>query len=80
MSIHGVSYAFSALVNSGAALTLIDTQLLKQLDIPTMSCEPAINVIAVNNKPIGEGISLQTTLLRLCSGSLLRHFGQAQAF
>jgi len=58
----------SALVDSGAALNLIHQDLVQELQIPTVPCIPAINVTAVNNAPIGTGITHQTVPLTLRIG------------
>lgn len=49
----------SVLVDSGATVNLIHNDFVQKLKIPTMSCIPSINVIAVDNKPIGPGINQQ---------------------
>lgn len=58
----------SALVDSGAAVNLIHEDLVQELKIPTLPCIPSINITAVDNKPIGQGISQQTFPITLKVG------------
>lgn len=58
----------TALTDSGAALSLIHWDLISKFNIPTHPCIPPIKISAVNNKPIGDGITHQTLPMQL-------HFG-----
>ncbi len=49
-----------ALIDSGSALNLIHHELVHELNIPIIPCIPPINIIAINNQPIGGGITHQT--------------------
>ncbi|KAK3547954.1 hypothetical protein QTP70_001315 [Hemibagrus guttatus] len=44
-----------SLIDSGAAINLIDSNLVGKLQLPTVPCTPPLRVMAVNNEPIGEG-------------------------
>ncbi|KAK3561430.1 hypothetical protein QTP86_002543 [Hemibagrus guttatus] len=48
----------SALVDSGAAVNLIDHHLVEELYLP---CETPLQVMAINNRPNGKGLSVQQT-------------------
>ncbi len=50
----------SALIDSGSALNLIHYELVHELNILVIPCIPPINIIAINNQPIGGGITHQT--------------------
>ncbi|KAK3527009.1 hypothetical protein QTP86_006384 [Hemibagrus guttatus] len=45
----------SALIDSGAAVNLIDGVLVEELGIPTFPCVPALRITAIDSQPIGEG-------------------------
>ncbi|KAK3516723.1 hypothetical protein QTP70_022519, partial [Hemibagrus guttatus] len=52
------------LIDSGAAINLIDGALVEELGIPTFPCIPALRITAINSQPIGEGyLKHQTELL-----------------
>ncbi|KAK3518488.1 hypothetical protein QTP70_001478 [Hemibagrus guttatus] len=56
----------AALIDSGAAINLMDKSLVEELQLPTVPCTPPLWVMAVDNKPIGEGhLYLKTKLLTL---------------
>ncbi|KAK3519786.1 hypothetical protein QTP70_004949 [Hemibagrus guttatus] len=53
-----------ALINSGAAVNLIDGALVEELEIPTSPCVPSLRIMAIDSQPIGEGyLKHQTELL-----------------
>lgn len=56
------------LTDSGAALNLIHKDLITKFNIPTLPCTPPIRISAVNDAPIGDGITQQTQPLQLCIG------------
>ncbi|XDV30709.1 hypothetical protein PO909_033561 [Leuciscus waleckii] len=60
--------ACKALIDFGAALNLIHKDLIVKFNIPTQPCTPPIKISAVNNAPIGDGITQQTQPLRLHVG------------
>ncbi|KAK3574553.1 hypothetical protein QTP86_009553 [Hemibagrus guttatus] len=65
----------SALIDSGAAVNLIDGALVEELRIPTFPCVPALRIMAINSQPIGEGyLKRQTELLEFQVG--LFHYKQ----
>ncbi|KAK3573255.1 hypothetical protein QTP86_015770 [Hemibagrus guttatus] len=54
----------SALINSGAAVNLINRALVEELRIPTSPCVPSLKITAIDSQPIGEGyLKRQTELL-----------------
>ncbi|KAK3508869.1 hypothetical protein QTP70_010724 [Hemibagrus guttatus] len=54
----------SALIDSGAAVNLIDGALVEKLGIPTFPCLPPLRIMAIDSRPIGEGyLKHQTELL-----------------
>lgn len=55
-------------MDSGSAVNLIHDDLIQELKIPTLPCIPSINVTAVDNEPIGQGISQQTVAITLQVG------------
>ncbi|KAK3555096.1 hypothetical protein QTP86_009015 [Hemibagrus guttatus] len=58
-----------ALIDSGAAVNLIDGALVEKLGIPTFPCMPSLRITAIDSQPIGEGyLKRQTELLefRVC--------------
>ncbi|KAK3548962.1 hypothetical protein QTP70_022660 [Hemibagrus guttatus] len=57
------------LIDSGAAVNLIDGALMEELRIPTFPCIPALRITAIDNQPIGEGyLKRQTELLEFQVG------------
>ncbi|KAK3531962.1 hypothetical protein QTP86_002248 [Hemibagrus guttatus] len=53
-----------ALIDSGAAMNLIDGALVEELGISTSPCVPSLRITAIDSQPIGEGyLRLQTELL-----------------
>lgn len=61
----------AALIDSGSALSLINKTLDDRLQIPTIPCFPTITVTAINNHPIGSGITHQTVPVMLQVGLFL---------
>ncbi|KAK3552255.1 hypothetical protein QTP86_006086 [Hemibagrus guttatus] len=49
------SFPVSALIDSGAAINIIDSGLVEKLRLPTIPCVPLLRVTAITNQPIGEG-------------------------
>ncbi|KAK3571328.1 hypothetical protein QTP86_007563 [Hemibagrus guttatus] len=67
VSNRGVSV--SALIDSGAAVNLIDGALVEKLGIPTFPCLPPLRITAIDSHPIGEGyLKHQTELLNFRVG------------
>ncbi|KAK3518698.1 hypothetical protein QTP70_008581 [Hemibagrus guttatus] len=59
----------SALIDSGAAVNLIDGALVERLGIPTFPCLPPLRITAIDSRPIGEGyLKRQTELLKFRVG------------
>ncbi|KAK3534983.1 hypothetical protein QTP70_001946 [Hemibagrus guttatus] len=59
----------SALIDSGAAVNLIDGALVERLGIPTFPCLPPLRIMAIDSHPIGEGyLKRQTELLNFRVG------------
>ncbi|KAK3513184.1 hypothetical protein QTP70_009766 [Hemibagrus guttatus] len=59
----------SALIDSGAAVNLIDRALVEELGIPTFPCVPSLRITAIDSQPIGEGyLKRQTELLEFQVG------------
>ncbi|KAK3571511.1 hypothetical protein QTP86_012860 [Hemibagrus guttatus] len=53
-----------ALIDSGAAVNLIDRALVEELGIPTFPCVPSLRITAIDSQPIGEGyLTRQTELV-----------------
>ncbi|KAK3538674.1 hypothetical protein QTP86_012137 [Hemibagrus guttatus] len=53
-----------ALIDSGAAVNLIDGALVEELGISTSPCVPSLRITAIDSQPIGEGyLKRQTELL-----------------
>ncbi|KAK3516007.1 hypothetical protein QTP70_000893 [Hemibagrus guttatus] len=53
-----------ALIDSGAAVNLIDGALVEELGIPTIPCIPSLRIMAIDSQPIGGGyLTRQTELL-----------------
>ncbi|KAK3514953.1 hypothetical protein QTP86_005045, partial [Hemibagrus guttatus] len=48
------SSAQEALIDSGAAVNLIDGALVERLGIPTFPCLPPLRITAIDSRPIGE--------------------------
>ncbi|KAK3549027.1 hypothetical protein QTP70_027751, partial [Hemibagrus guttatus] len=60
---------FGALIDSGAAVNLIDGALVEELGIPTFLCMPSLKITAIDSQPIGEGyLKRQTELLEFRVG------------
>ncbi|KAK3572273.1 hypothetical protein QTP86_030271 [Hemibagrus guttatus] len=58
------SSAQVALIDSGAAVNLIDGALVEELGIPTIPCVPSLRITAIDSQPIGGGsLTHQTELL-----------------
>ncbi|KAK3554436.1 hypothetical protein QTP70_023034 [Hemibagrus guttatus] len=54
----------AALIDSGAAVNLIDGGLVERLGITTFPCVPSLRITAIDSQPIGEGyLKRQTELL-----------------
>ncbi|KAK3525765.1 hypothetical protein QTP70_007527 [Hemibagrus guttatus] len=59
----------SALIDSAAAVNLIDGALVEELGIPTFPCVPSLRITAIDSQPIGEGyLKPQTELLEFQVG------------
>ncbi|KAK3549039.1 hypothetical protein QTP70_028515 [Hemibagrus guttatus] len=57
-------FSVTALIDSGAAVNLIDGALVEELGIPTFPCVPSLRITAFDSQPIGEGyLTRQTKLL-----------------
>ncbi|KAK3536465.1 hypothetical protein QTP86_013153 [Hemibagrus guttatus] len=57
-------FSVTALIDSGAAVNLIDRALVEELRIPTFPCVPSLRITAIDSQPIGEGyLTRQTELL-----------------
>ncbi|KAK3511440.1 hypothetical protein QTP70_008676 [Hemibagrus guttatus] len=57
-------FPVSALIDSGAAVNLVDRGLVEELGIPIFPCVPALRITAIDSQPIGEGyLRHQTELL-----------------
>ncbi|KAK3524658.1 hypothetical protein QTP86_000497 [Hemibagrus guttatus] len=68
-------FRVSALIDSGAAVNLIDRGLVEELEIPIFPCIPALRITAIDSQPIGEGyLKHQTELLEFQVG--LFHYEQ----
>ncbi|KAK3564093.1 hypothetical protein QTP86_007548 [Hemibagrus guttatus] len=64
-----------ALIDSGAAVNLIDRGLVEELGILIFPCVPALRITAIDSQPIGEGyLKHQTELLEFQVG--LFHYEQ----
>ncbi|KAK3569936.1 hypothetical protein QTP86_007469 [Hemibagrus guttatus] len=65
------SLVVPALVDSSAAVNLIDHYLVEELHLPTMPCETILQMMAEDNHPIGKGlITRQTSSLTFQVGLL----------
>ncbi|KAK3515008.1 hypothetical protein QTP70_003243 [Hemibagrus guttatus] len=51
----------SALIDSGAAVNLIDSKLVRTLCLPTIPCTPPRRITSINSQPIGGGYLTQQT-------------------
>ncbi|RXN36324.1 retrotransposon-derived PEG10 [Labeo rohita] len=58
------------MIDSGAALNIIDRTIVEKYQIPTQTCTPPIKIKAINDTLIGEGITHQTRTLTLKVGLL----------
>ncbi|KAK3528609.1 hypothetical protein QTP70_005351 [Hemibagrus guttatus] len=68
-------FPVSALIDSGAAVNLIDRGLVEELGIPIFPCIPALRITTIDSQPIGEGyLKHQTELLEFQVG--LFHYEQ----
>ncbi|KAK3505976.1 hypothetical protein QTP70_002185 [Hemibagrus guttatus] len=68
-------FSISALIDSGAAVNLIDRGLVEELGIPIFPCVPALRITAIDSQSIGEGyLKHQTELLEFQVG--LFHYEQ----
>ncbi|KAK3514313.1 hypothetical protein QTP70_013799 [Hemibagrus guttatus] len=62
-------FPVSALIDSGAAVKLVDRGLVEVLGIPIFPCIPALRITAIDSQPIGEGyLRHQTELLEFQVG------------
>ncbi|KAK3529848.1 hypothetical protein QTP86_007258 [Hemibagrus guttatus] len=62
-------FRVSALIDSGAAVNLVDRGLVEELGIPIFPCVPALRITAIDSQPIGEGyLRHQTELLEFQVG------------
>ncbi|KAK3556756.1 hypothetical protein QTP70_016698 [Hemibagrus guttatus] len=60
----GEGLRYPALIDSVAAVNLIDGALVEELGIPTSPCVPSLKITAIDSQPIGEGyLKRQTELL-----------------
>ncbi|KAK3555747.1 hypothetical protein QTP86_028976, partial [Hemibagrus guttatus] len=58
-----------ALIDSGAAVNLIDGALVEELGIPTIPCVPSLRITAIDSQPIGGGyLTRQTELMEFQVG------------
>ncbi|KAK3515006.1 hypothetical protein QTP70_003248 [Hemibagrus guttatus] len=51
----------SALIDSGAAVNIIDNNLVGKHQLPTIPCTSPLRMMAVNNQPIDEGYLYRIT-------------------
>ncbi|KAK3571261.1 hypothetical protein QTP86_005975 [Hemibagrus guttatus] len=69
LSVSDRCISVSALIDSGAAVNLIDRALVERLGIPTFPCVPSLRIMAIDSQPIGEGyLKQQTELLEFRVG------------
>ncbi|KAK3575313.1 hypothetical protein QTP86_023431, partial [Hemibagrus guttatus] len=54
-SVSGETFIGTALIDSGAAVNLIDGALVEKLGIPNFPCLPPLRITAIDSRPIGEG-------------------------
>ncbi|KAK3506360.1 hypothetical protein QTP70_031350 [Hemibagrus guttatus] len=70
----GEGRRFPALIDSGAAVNLIDGALVEELGISTSPCVPSLRITAIDSQPIGEGyLRCQTEPLGLQVGLFPNH-------
>ncbi len=62
------SLELTAMIDSGAALNLISRSLIKKHNLPTQPCIPPIQIKAIDNTLIGEGITQRTRTLTMTVG------------
>ncbi|KAK3505885.1 hypothetical protein QTP70_003699, partial [Hemibagrus guttatus] len=68
-SVPGEAFVGTALIDSGAAVNLIDGALVEELRIPTFPCVPSLRITAIDSQPIGEDyLKRQTELLEFQVG------------
>ncbi|KAK3508013.1 hypothetical protein QTP70_010142 [Hemibagrus guttatus] len=66
-------FSVTSLIDSGAAVNLIDGALVEELGIPTFPCVPSLRIMDIDSQPIGEGyLKHQTELLDFRAGLLPR--------
>ncbi|KAL0148225.1 hypothetical protein M9458_056457 [Cirrhinus mrigala] len=65
-----LSLDLTAMIDSGAALNLINKDIIKKYNIPTQPCIPPIQIKAINDTLIDHGIHCQTKTLKLQIGLL----------
>ncbi len=63
-----ISLELTAMIDSGAALNLISKSIVKEYNLPTQPCIPPIQIKAIDNTLIGEGITHQTQTLTMTVG------------
>ncbi|KAK3562994.1 hypothetical protein QTP86_013260 [Hemibagrus guttatus] len=69
LSVSDRCISVSALIDSGAAVNLIDGALVERLGIPTFPCVPSLRITAIDIQPIEEGyLKRQTELLEFRVG------------
>ncbi|KAK3556911.1 hypothetical protein QTP70_022410 [Hemibagrus guttatus] len=69
LSVSDCCISVPALIDSGAAMNLIDGALVERLGIPTFPCVPSLRITAIDSQPIGEGyLKRQTELLEFRVG------------
>ncbi|KAK3570304.1 hypothetical protein QTP86_017185 [Hemibagrus guttatus] len=69
LSVSDCCISVPALIDSGAAVNLIDGALVEKLVIPTFLCVPSLRITAIDSQPIGEGyLKHQTELLEFRVG------------
>ncbi|KAI2655938.1 Transposon Tf2-9 polyprotein [Labeo rohita] len=61
---------YCAMIDSGAALNLINRDIVKEYNIPTQPCIPPIQIKAINDTLIDHGIHYQTKNVKLQIGLL----------
>ncbi|KAI2644715.1 Retrotransposon-derived protein PEG10 [Labeo rohita] len=65
-----LSLDLTAMIDSGAALNLINKDIVKKYNIPTQPCIPPIQIKAINDTLIDHGIHYQTKTVKLQVGLL----------
>ncbi|RXN35674.1 hypothetical protein ROHU_003628 [Labeo rohita] len=58
------------MIDSGAALNIINKDIVEKFNIPTQPCIPPIRIKAINDTLIDHGIHHQTKTLKLQNGLL----------